>query len=241
MLDNGAFRLVNQDRDSTRARTALVWPLPEAIAENAMSIKVLLADDHKMFREGLGTLLSREPDIDVVAYASDGDEAITLAQAWKPDLVLMDICMPRMSGIDAAACIVKLLPRTRVIALSAQGERPFVSQMVEAGVHGFVHKDKSVSTLAEAIRAVMAGQTWLPDRSEILGGPEKRLLSRRERIVLQELAAGKRAREVAETMGISTKTVDTYRRRMMAKLGLESQAELVKFAVGLHGLGRREP
>jgi DNA-binding NarL/FixJ family response regulator len=199
-----------------------------------------LADDHKMVREGLGALLSREPDIDVVAYASDGDEAITLAQAWKPDLVLMDICMPRMNGIDAAARIVKLLPRTRLIALSAQGERPFVSQMVEAGVQGFVLKDKSVSTLAEAIRTVMAGQTWLPDASEILSGPEKRLLSRRERVVLQELAAGKRAREVAEAMGISTKTVDTYRRRMMTKLGLESQAELVKYAVGLHGLGRPE-
>jgi DNA-binding NarL/FixJ family response regulator len=205
-----------------------------------MSIKVLLADDHKMVREGLGALLSREPDIDVVAHASDGDEAITLAQAWKPDLVLMDICMPRMNGIDAAARIVKLLPRTRLIALSAQGERPFMSQMVEAGVQGFVLKDKSVSTLAEAIRTVMAGQTWLPDASEILSGPEKRLLSRRERVVLQELAAGKRAREVAEAMGISTKTVDTYRRRMMTKLGLESQAELVKYAVGLHGLGRPE-
>ncbi len=205
-----------------------------------MSIKVLLADDHKMVREGLGALLSREPDIDVVAHASDGDEAITLAQAWKPDLVLMDICMPRMNGIEAAARIVKLLPRTRVIALSAQGERPFMSQMVEAGVQGFVLKDQSVSMLAEAIRTVMAGQTWLPDASEILSGPEKRLLSRRERVVLQELAAGKRAREVAEAMGISTKTVDTYRRRMMTKLGLESQAELVKYAVGLHGLGRPE-
>jgi DNA-binding NarL/FixJ family response regulator len=205
-----------------------------------MSIKVLLADDHKMVREALGALLSREPDIDVVAYAADGDEAITLAQAWKPDLVLMDICMPRMNGIDAAARIVKLLPRTRLIALSAQGERPFLSQMVEAGVQGFVLKDQSVSILAEAIRTVMAGQTWLPDSSEILSGPEKRLLSRRERVVLQELAAGKRAREVAEAMGISTKTVDTYRRRMMTKLGLESQAELVKYAVGLHGLGRPE-
>jgi DNA-binding NarL/FixJ family response regulator len=205
-----------------------------------MSIKVLLADDHKMVRESLGTLLSREPDIDVVAQASNGDEAITLAQAWKPHLVLMDICMPRMNGIEAAARIVKLLPRTRVIALSAQGERPFVSQMVEAGVQGFVLKDQSVSMLAEAIRTVMAGQTWLPDASEILSGPEKRLLSRRERVVLQELAAGKRAREVAEAMGISTKTVDTYRRRMMTKLGLESQAELVKYAVGLYGSGRAE-
>jgi DNA-binding NarL/FixJ family response regulator len=200
-----------------------------------MSIKVLLADDHRMVRDGLGALLGREPDIDVVAYASDGHEAITLAQAWKPDIVLMDVCMPDLNGIDAASRIVKMLPRTRVIALSAQGERPFVSQMVEAGVQGYVLKDQSVATLAKAIRAVMAGQTWLPDSSQILSGPEKRLLSRRERVVLQELASGKRAREVAESMGISTKTVDTYRRRMMSKLGLESQAELVKYAVALHG------
>jgi DNA-binding NarL/FixJ family response regulator len=89
--------------------------------------------------------------------------------------------------------------------------------------------------LAASIRTVAAGQTWLPAASELLGGPEKRLLSRRERLVLKELAEGKRAREVAEAMGISTKTVDTYRRRMMSKLGLESQAELVKYAVALHG------
>ncbi|MCF7983416.1 MAG: response regulator transcription factor [Thiohalocapsa sp.] len=203
-----------------------------------MTIKVLLADDHKMVRDGLGVLLSKEPDIDVVAYASDGDEAITLAQAWKPEVVLMDICMPGTNGIDAAGRIVKMLPRTRVIALSAQGERPFISQMVEAGVQGYVLKDQSVKTLAQAIRTVASGQTWLPESSEILGGPEKRLLSRRERVVLTELAAGKRAREVAEAMGISTKTVDTYRRRMMTKLGLESQAELVKYAVSLHGSSR---
>ncbi|MGB5834590.1 MAG: response regulator transcription factor [Thiohalocapsa sp.] len=203
-----------------------------------MSIKVLLADDHKMVREGLGALLAREPDIDVVAYAANGEEAITLAQAWKPDLVLMDICMPGTNGIDAATRITKLLPRTRLIAISAQGERTFVSQMVQAGAQGYVLKDKSVSTLAEAIRTVMAGETWLPEASERSGGPEKRLLSRRERVVLQELATGKRARDVAGSMGISTKTVDTYRRRIMTKLGLESQAQLVKYAVALHGVER---
>jgi DNA-binding NarL/FixJ family response regulator len=200
-----------------------------------MTIKVVLADDHKMIRESLGALLSREPDIQVVGYAGDGSEAITLAQAWKPDIVLMDVCMPGVDGIEAAMRIVKLLPRTRVIALSAQGERPFVSQMVEAGVQGYVLKDESVLTLANAVRTVAAGQSWLPEPEHILSGPEKRLLSRRERLVLKELADGKRAREVAETMGISTKTVDTYRRRMMSKLGLESQAELVKYAVALHG------
>lgn len=202
-----------------------------------MSIKVLLADDHKMIREALGALLAREPDIAVVANAADGDEAITLAQAWKPDLVLMDICMPRTNGIDATRRIVKLLPRTRVIALSGQGEQTFVSQMIEAGVHGYVLKEKSVSMLVEAIRAVMSGRTWLPELSKPVTGPERRLLSKRERTVLQELAAGKRAREVAEAMGISTKTVDTYRRRIMAKLGLQSQAELIKYAVSLHGSG----
>ncbi|MCG6941344.1 MAG: response regulator transcription factor [Thiohalocapsa sp.] len=203
-----------------------------------MTITVVLADDHKMIRESLGALLSRETDIRVVAFASDGSEAITLAQAWKPDIVLMDVCMPGVDGIEAAQRIVKLLPRTRVIALSAQGERPFVSQMVEAGVQGYVLKDESVATLAHAIRTVARGQSWLPEAGEILSGPEKRLLSRRERLVLKGLAEGKRAREVAEVMGISTKTVDTYRRRMMSKLGLESQAELVKYAVALHtGVG----
>lgn len=198
-------------------------------------ITVVLADDHKMIRESLGALLSSESDIKVVAYAADGAEAITLAQAWKPHIVLMDVCMPVVDGIEAAMRIVKQLPQTRVIALSAQGERPFVSQMVEAGVQGYVLKDESVATLAHAVRAVAGGQTWLPEPTQLLSGPEKRLLSRRERLVLKELAEGKRAREVAEVMGISTKTVDTYRRRMMSKLGLASQAELVKYAVALHG------
>jgi DNA-binding NarL/FixJ family response regulator len=200
-----------------------------------MAITVVLADDHKMIRECLGAMLSEEPDISVVASASDGREAITLAQAWKPDIVLMDVCMPGVDGIEAAQRIDKLLPRTRVIALSAQGEPAFVSQMVEAGVRGYVLKDDSVATLAEAIRAVAAGQTWLPDASRILSGPEKRLLSRREQLVLKGLAEGKRAREVAEAMGIGTKTVDTYRRRILSKLGLASQMELVKYAVALHG------
>jgi|AACY02.3.fsa_nt_gi Response regulator containing a CheY-like receiver domain and an HTH DNA-binding domain len=199
------------------------------------SIKVVLADDHKMIRESIGALLSSQPDIEVVANAGDGAEAIILAQAWKPDIVLMDISMPIVDGIEATTHIVKQLPRTRVIALSAQGERSFVSQMVEAGVQGYVLKDESVATLAAAVRAVAGGQTWLPEPEQILGGPEKRLLSRRERLVLKQLGEGKRAREVAEVMGISTKTVDTYRRRMMSKLGLTSQAELVKYAVALHG------
>ncbi len=200
-----------------------------------MAITVVLADDHKMIRECLGALLSEEPDIRVVASACDGQEAITLAQAWKPDIVLMDVCMPAVDGIEAARRIVKLLPRTRVIALSAQGEPAFVSQMVEAGVQGYVLKDDSVATLAEAIRVVAAGETWLPEASRILSGPEKRLLSHREQLVLKGLAEGKRAREVAESMGISTKTVDTYRRRILSKLGLASQIELVKYAVALHG------
>lgn len=210
-----------------------------------MSISVVLADDHKMIRECLGTQLSREPDIQVVAYAADGAEAVTLAHAWKPNIVLMDVCMPRVDGIEASLRIVKDLPRTRVIALSAKGERAFVSQMVEAGVQGYVMKNEALQVLVTAVRAVAAGATWLPDSAELLGGPEKRLLSRREQLVLKELSEGKSARDVAEEMGISTKTVDTYRRRMMTKLGLESQVELVRYAVSLHGHGvekfRRPP
>ncbi|TVQ87895.1 MAG: DNA-binding response regulator [Chromatiaceae bacterium] len=197
-------------------------------------IKVILADDHRMVRDGLGMILAREPDIEVCAYACDGADAITLAQAWKPDVVLMDVCMPGINGIEATLRIRKLLPRTRVVALSAQGERPFVMQMVEAGATGFVLKDQSVEILARAIRAVAAGDTWLPEVAVTSKRAEKRLLSRRESAVLGELATGKRAREVAESMGISSKTVDTYRRRIMSKLGLSSQAELLRYAVALH-------
>lgn len=188
-----------------------------------------------MVRDALGELLNREPDICVVAYARDGDEAVTMARAWKPDVALLDVCMPGSSGLDAALRLAKVLPRCRVIALSAQGGRPFVSQMVAAGVAGFVRKDQSVLELADAVRTVAAGGTCLPDPTDVPRGPETRLLSRRECAVLEEVAAGRPAREMAQSMGISTKTVDTYRRRMMAKLGLASQAELVRYAVALRG------
>jgi DNA-binding NarL/FixJ family response regulator len=201
-----------------------------------MKITVLLADDHKMVRQALGAVLAQEPDIDVVAFASDGDEAITLAQAWKPDVVLLDICMPGTNGITAAARIAKLLPRVRIVALSAQSEQALLMQIIEAGVHGYVRKEESVSQLADVIRAVRAGRTCLPELPQPAGGLEKRLLSGREALVLRELAAGKPVRRIAESLEISTKTVDTYRRRIMNKLGLQSQTELMRYAVALHGV-----
>jgi DNA-binding NarL/FixJ family response regulator len=212
-------------------------PIPQPTPQ---PIRVLLADDHRMVRDGLKALLAREDDIDVVALARDGAEALTLARAWKPDVVLLDICMPGTNGVDAAVRIRDGLPRTRVIALSAQGESAFMSQMIEAGAAGYVLKERSVEDLVGAIRTVAAGGTWLPSPAQLPRGPEKRLLSHREKVVLNELATGKRAAEVAAAMGISTKTVDTYRRRIMSKLGLDSQRDLVRYAMALHA-GRSPP
>ncbi|MFY9973831.1 MAG: response regulator transcription factor [Chromatiaceae bacterium] len=200
-----------------------------------MRIRVLLADDHTMVREALAQLIGGEPDIELVGLASDGREAVIQAKALRPDLALLDISMPEINGFEAAAQIRKYVPGCRVIALSALGDDCFVNQMVAAGAQGYVLKSESAQTLVECIRKVHGGQICLPEVRSAAPRTGTTLLSRREREVLTRIGQGRRGSEIASDMGVAVKTVDTYRRRIMQKFGLNSQSELVRYALALGG------
>lgn len=206
-----------------------------------MTIRVLLADDHIMVRDALAALVSTQEDMALVAIASNGREAVLQAQSLKPDIALLDVSMPEMNGIEAAGQIRRFVPRCRIVALSALGEECFVSQMVAAGADAYVHKSESGQTLIETIRRVHADEPCEAQQAEPEQRPGRTLLSRREREVLARLATGAKGSQIAAEMGVAVKTVDTYRRRMMQKLGLRSQTELVRYAVALGETYRPQP
>jgi len=208
-----------------------------------VKIRLLLVDDHKIVRDGLRSLLRGETDMEVAAEAENGLEALRLAEKLNPDVIVMDVSMPDMNGIDAARAILERSPRCRIVALSMYSDRRFVEGMLRAGVAGYMLKDGAFEELARAIRAVAAGQAYLSPRiaetvikdyvHSLEGGrggffPE---LSARERQVLQLVAEGKSTRNVAETLHVSVKTVETHRRQIMEKLNVRSVAELTKCAI----------
>lgn len=204
-------------------------------------IRIVVADDHPMFREGIAGLLAAEEDFEVVAQTGDGREAVRLAGELGPDIVLMDVTMPEMNGIEAARRIRDGFPNVRVVALSMHAENRFVTEMFQAGANGYVLKMCGFDELAEAIRTVAAGGSHVsaqiagevirslaglvPDSADAGG------LSEREREVLQLLAEGRSSKECGQLLHVSVKTVDTHRRQIMNKLGLGSVAELTKYAI----------
>jgi len=208
-----------------------------------MNIKILLADDHKIVRDGLRTLIDSEPGMEVVAEAEDGRSALALAQKLSPDVVIMDIAMPEMNGIDATRAILSEYSRIKIIALSMYSDRRFVSGMLEAGASGYLLKDCAFEELVRAIRSVMANQTYLSPK--IAGIVVNRYIGRsnqaetsvfttltpREREVFQNLAEGLATRKIAENLHVSAKTIETHRRNIMEKLNIHSMSELVKCAI----------
>ena len=225
------------DAEALDVTEMVVLPVPEIADDNAdippAPIRVLLVDDHLMVRDGLGALLEHATDITLIGCASDGDEAVRLCQELDPDVVVMDVCMPGMNGIDASERICTLAAGVRVIALSAHGDQPFVQQMAAAGASGFVQKHQSAGDLLRAIRQVQAGGVFfssLPAPAEDLAANR---LSTRERALLEAMSRNTALRAVADAMGISTKTVDTYRRRIMKKLGFNTPDELLRYAAAL--------
>jgi DNA-binding NarL/FixJ family response regulator len=205
-----------------------------------MSIKILIADDHTVVAEGLKHLCEAQSDLQVLATVADGREAVRVAKETEPDVVLMDLSMPELNGADATRAIVDELPNCRVIVLSMYAEREYVRRALKAGASGYVVKRSAAKELVEAIRAVNAGQRYLSPRvadvviddyaadgkSDLL---EK--LSTREREVLQLLAEGRTGAEIAQRLSLSQKTVETYRARLVEKLGIRDVAGLVKFAI----------
>lgn len=207
-----------------------------------MSIKVLVADDHKVVREGLRTLIEKQPGMEVIAEAENGRMALKLIKKLSPDIALMDIAMPDLNGIEATRQIVAEAPSTKVIALSMHSDRQFVTRMMSAGASGYLLKDCAFEEVARAIRSVMARQIYLSPKivSIVVKAFLRRsepsdsmlsVMSPREREVLQLIAEGKTTKQIALRLHISAKTVDTHRRNIMDKLDIHSIAELTKYAI----------
>lgn len=207
-------------------------------------IRVLVADDHAVVREGIRQVLAATPGLDVVAEASNGEEALELAQAHKPDVIVLDISMPGVSGLEVAARIRQTIPETAVLILSMHDHTEYVLQAVRAGAHGYVLKDASPAELREAVRAVHAGQSYFGPRvadrlSAGLRGEleqeERRSrlegLTAREREVLALVATGQTNKEIGQSLGISHRTVETHRESIVRKLRIRTVAELTRFAI----------
>ena len=209
-----------------------------------MNIKILVVDDHGILREGLRLLIGQQEDMEMIAEAADGREAVELVRKLKPDLVLMDISMPGLNGIEATRQITKENPSTKVLALSAYSDKRFVTDSLKAGASGYILKDSLTDELVRAIYAVMADERYLcPKAAAIVvddyihaGKTEsdEPLLDRltgKERELLQLLVENKSSKEAARLLHVSVKTVDARRRDLMNKLGISGIAELTKFAI----------
>lgn len=209
-----------------------------------MSIRILIADDHDIIRAGLRSILETSPKYAVVAEAASGAEAVELAKVYAPDLVIMDVSMPGMSGIEAAAAIREELPATRLLALSMHESREYLARMLKAGASGYLLKLYAAKEIIGAVEAVSEGRTYLSPSmiggvlKDILsdaGGPPSKVpaLSKRQNEVLKHILAGRSLKEIAFNLGLSVKTLEKHRSQIMAKLGANNGAELAMIAIRL--------
>ena len=202
-------------------------------------IRILLADDHAVVRQGFKMILGAQSDMEIVAEAGNGREAVESAEKLRPDIVVMDVAMPELNGIEATRRIAGASPHTRVLALSMHKDSVYVREILRAGARGYLLKDSPAPDLVAAVRAVASGEGYLsPAVSNAVLDDYRRhvsnpidLLTSREREVLQMLAEGKTNKEIAVVLNLSVYTVDAHRGRIMEKLNLHSINELVRFAV----------
>lgn len=202
-------------------------------------IRILLADDHALVRHGFRMILAAQPDMEIAGEAGNGREAVELAEKLKPDVVVMDVTMPELNGIEATRRLIEISPRTRVLALSMHKDAVYVREILRAGARGYLLKDSADSDLLAAVRAVAKGEGYLsPAVSDAVLSDYRRhvtdpldLLTTREREVLQLIAEGKTNKEIATSLNLSVYTVEAHRGRLMEKLNLHSTGELVRFAV----------
>jgi DNA-binding NarL/FixJ family response regulator len=212
--------------------------------EISMAINILLADDHKIMREGLKSLMGADEGIKVIAEASDGREAVQKALELRPDVIVMDMTMPEMSGIEATQQIIAANPAARILALSMIKEKSCVLECLKSGAKGYLIKNCAAEELIVAIRALASGESYLCSKitdivlKDFAGQYSKSAssihhieLSKREQEVLQLIADGKSTKEIAYLFGVSIKTVDVQRKNIMNKLQLFSIAELTKYAI----------
>jgi len=209
-----------------------------------MSIRVLIADDHKIMLAGLRSLLEKQADFEVVGEAENGRKAVQMVQEKTPDVVVMDVSMPDLNGMEATTQIIESLPETKVIALSMHSDKRFVMGMLRAGASGYLLKDCASQELANAIFQVAGGKKYLsPEITGVIidnvlqGGSSEELttvssvLSAREREVLQLIAEGWSTKQIASHLYVSIKTIETHRRQIMKKLDLHNIADLTKYAL----------
>jgi two-component system NarL family response regulator len=206
-----------------------------------MSTRIMMVDDHRMLREALRAPLAAERDLEIVAEAGNGGEALERLEQVRPDLLLLDIALPDMTGIDVARQALARLPELRIVALSGYADKMFVDEMLKAGARAYVVKSAGTQELIFAIRAVLAGHVFLsPEITGAMLGQQDELripapplnaLGRREQDVLRLLAQGMRSAEIGAALGILPATVDVHRSNIRKKLGLHSTAELTRYAI----------
>jgi len=208
-----------------------------------MSTKILLADDHGIIREGLRSLLEKESELEVIGEAQDGRKAVALVQELSPDIVIIDISMPNLNGIDATRQIVNACPKVKVIALSIHSNRRFVAKMLKAGAKGYLLKDSLFEELSHAIKTVSSGEVFLSpkltsmvvstyvEKLATTTEPKPEGLTDREREVLQLLAEGRSIKQIAIELHVSNKAIEANRRKIMKKLDINNLPELTKYAI----------
>ena len=208
-----------------------------------MSIRVVLVDDHEIVREGMAALLRKCEHVEVIGQAADGRYAIDMVNELQPDVVIMDIGMPNLNGIEAARQMTEQYPNLKILALSAHSDGCIVAKMIKAGARGYMLKESAFSELQEGLHAMMEGQTFLcsgiskvvfSDYVNMITNPKwdnNDGLSGREREVLQLVAEGCTSKEIGKVLKLSPKTVDSHREHIMEKLGIRNVAGLTKFAL----------
>src|SRR5579863_3024439 len=202
-------------------------------------MKILVADDHTLMRAGLVSLIARMPEMEVVAEAEDGRQALRLVRELKPDIVLMDIAMPGLNGLEAAERIHGLEPQIKIIILSMHASEDYVAQALKAGASGYLLKDAATTELEMALKSVSMGQFYLSPAisrqvvdNYLRGGPTGLdVLTPRQREILQLIAEGKGTRDIAETLHLSVKTVETHRAQLMDRLDIHDVAGLIRYAL----------
>jgi DNA-binding NarL/FixJ family response regulator len=216
-------------------------PQPPTLPAASSSIRVVLADDHALVRAGMRSLLNGMSHVEVVGEAASGEEALELAARENPDVVLMDIAMKGISGLDAAARMRERLPEVRVVILSMHAGEEYVLQALRAGAVGYLLKDAATGELELAIRSVMRGESWFSPAvsrqvvegyvQRVGGESAAEVLTARQREVLRLVAGGKSTKEIAFDLNLSVKTVETHRAQIMERLGIRDVAGLVRYAL----------
>lgn len=204
-----------------------------------MNLKILIVDDHKILRDGLINMIEKYPNFEVVGEATDGREALKLSQTLKPDVIIMDVAMEGLNGVEATRQIIQQLPEVKIIGLSMHSNKQFILGMFKAGAYGYLLKDSDSGELINAIKTVAQNKKYISQRisgaivDELISPTirEDTELSQREKEILQLIAEGKSSKEIAEILFLSSKTVDSHRKNIMDKLELFTIPDLTKYAI----------